>query len=112
MQATAGRPESVPLKGKAIGKVSDTPRAASPRPVIIEDPERAKWLHDAILRRLANTGEKGLSQIVLIAGLRHEAKDVYPDLVPYEITKALKLVSDKGTIRHSAGRWMMMGRLW
>ena len=92
-------------------------RARKPRTVSApvqtqEDVERTRWISTTVLERLAPYREKGLAELVLVAGVRKDAADSYPDLMPFEITKVLRQLQDSGQVRHSAGRWSMAGRFW
>ncbi len=76
----------------------------------ILDIDRHKFLQQIALERLAGTSEKGLMEAVLVAGIRHLAKDEYNDVTPKQIKDALKGLKDDGRVRYSAGRWMSPSR--
>lgn len=75
-----------------------------------EDREKAAWISEVVIERVASAGERGLSEQVLLAGLRHRARDRYPNLSPSEIQAVLKNLRDAGRVRYSAGRWIAQGR--
>jgi hypothetical protein len=64
-----------------------------------------EFLKSLVMERLGGASHRGLSEQVLIAGIRHHAKGTYPHVSPAEITAALKQLQDAGLARHSAGRW-------
>ncbi len=89
------------------------PRAkAEPKPKVertkvVADIERQDFVIQQALERLANvSGDKGLLEVVLIASIKHAAKEKYPDMIPGEITGVLKALRDRNRVRYSAGRWM------
>lgn len=85
----------------------------SPRPtrtVAVADPERVKWIERQVTERLEPYGDKGLKEVVLLAGVRHAARATYPDLQQPEITAAMQHLKAVGRIRYSAGRWSLPGR--
>jgi len=82
-----------------------TAKKRRPRPQAAVDPDRERWLSERIMTKLALYREAGLAENVLVAGLRHEGKEQYPDLMAWEITRALKTLAEAGQVRHSAGRW-------
>lgn len=93
---------------KTGGRTKAATRSA--RAVVVEDPERTKWLRTKLMERLAGYSEAGLSEMVLIAGITHAGKPVYPRLMPGDIQKVLKELKESGQLRHSAGRWSVPGR--
>jgi hypothetical protein len=84
-------------------------RTPKPKPQI--DPAKVSWVEQVVLERLAGRSQ-GLLETVLIAGLKHRARERFPDLTQQEITKILKGMSEKGTVRFSARRWSVAGRNW
>lgn len=97
------------------GSGEDRPsRAASagpkppPKAKPIQDIDRHNFLRDQCVERLARAAEKGLAEVVLIAGVRHAAKEEYPDVTPVEIVGVLRSLG--GQVRSSAGRWMLTAR--
>ncbi|MEZ4319186.1 MAG: hypothetical protein R3F61_16850 [Myxococcota bacterium] len=80
-----------------------TPSASSSKPVM--DIDRRNWIADVALERLGSAVETGLGEAVLIAGITHRAKTVYPHLAPHEITMVLNELLKGGRVRKSAGRW-------
>ncbi len=101
---TGGRSRS-PGRSRTSG--GSTPKGRS-APVV--DTERQAFIQDLVLEKLARASENGLGEQVLIAGLRHQAKGRYPDLLPTEITSVLRSLESHGTVRHSAGRWSLPTR--
>ncbi len=100
-----------PTRGARIAeekkpRAARTPRAASTATAAsTADPERERWIARAIANRLSRMTESGLAELVLVAGIRHEGAKEYPDLMPWEITRALRALAERGEVRHSAGRW-------
>lgn len=89
---------------------SSSPRASSSadtsaraRPVV--DIDRRNWIAEMALERLSQSLESGLGEAVLIAGIKHRARTVYPNLAPQEITTVLNELAKVGRVRKSAGRW-------
>lgn len=81
-------------------KVASSSRA---KPMI--DIDKHNWIVEVVLQRLAESSETGLGEAVLVAGIKHRAKDVYPMLAPQDITQALQDLLKVGRVRKSAGRW-------
>ena len=84
-------------------KAEKTPSA--PRPKAITDLDRHQFVVSQALERLGRNPEKGLLETVLVAGVRHAAKDRYPDMTPHEVISVLKQLKDTNRLRYSAGRW-------
>ncbi|MFT6142454.1 MAG: hypothetical protein ACJAZO_004850 [Myxococcota bacterium] len=84
------------------------PRSA--RAVVVDDPEQTKWLRVTVMDRLSGYSEAGLNEIVLIAGIRHAARERYPRLLPGDIQKVLKELKESGQLRQVATRWSLPGR--
>lgn len=82
----------------------------APRVVAVKDPARQKWLESQILERLRSYRETGLAEAILVAGVRHGAKDLYSDLGPQDVMEALRALRDIGKVKHSAGRWSAVAR--
>lgn len=82
-----------------------TSRAAAP-----VDSERQSFIRELCLEKLARASENGLGEKVLVAGIRHQARDRYPDLLPAEITVVLRDLKDAHQVRYSAGRWSLPTR--
>ncbi len=76
------------------------------------DPERQAWVRDTCLERLAATKGPGLRETVLIAGIKHRARERYPKLDATEVRSALKELANMGQAEVSAGRWRFKGRGW
>ena len=62
-------------------------------------------LSELCLERLGQAHESGLKEAVLIAGVRHRARETYPNVNPHEVTGVLKTLKEQGRVRYSAGRW-------
>lgn len=77
-----------------------------------EDPELARWMSKAILEKLTLYRDAGLAESVLVAGIRKDAEQIWPTLMPWEITKMLRSLQQAGQVRRSAGRWVRVGRFW
>ena len=84
--------------------------ARSARAVVVDDPEQTKWLRVTVMDRLSGYSEAGLNEIVLIAGIRHAARERYPRLLPGDIQKVLKELKESGQLRQVATRWSLPGR--
>lgn len=84
------------------------PKAPKPeRPKAVLDIERQEFVIQQCLERLGRTSsDKGLLEAVLVAGVKHAAKDRYPDMIPGEILGVLRALKDKNRVKYSAGRWM------
>ena len=81
-----------------------------PKVVTSEEAERRQWIVELVLDRVASAPESGLGEHVLVAGVRHRAKEKYPTLVPADVTSVLRELKDTGRIRYSAGRWAAIRR--
>lgn len=110
----APEPSSAPRERSGRGGRTAPPasaRAASPpKPKPVEDIARRDFVVEQAIERLARVGEKGLAEMVLVAGIRHAGAETYPDLTPVEITGVLKTLRDAKRVRNSAGRWMIVAR--
>ncbi|MBA2321401.1 MAG: hypothetical protein H0V89_09615 [Deltaproteobacteria bacterium] len=86
--------------------------AAAPKPkaATTDDSERRQWITDMVLERVAEAPEAGLSEPVLLAGVKHRAKDLFPTLVPADVLSVLRELKAAGRIRGSAGRWASIRR--
>jgi hypothetical protein len=89
-------------------KAPRTPAAPRPKPTM--DIERRDFVIDQCMERLARSPEKGLAELVLVAGVKHAALGQYPDLAPVEITTVLKQLKEANRVRFSAGRWTLVTR--
>jgi hypothetical protein len=119
-------PESLELSSETprIQQVEEAPRdeepvaaphkakRKKPKKRDTEDPEKAKWLSAAILEKLTLYRDAGLAEAVLIAGIRKDAEETYPALMPWEINKVLRTLQQAGQVRRTAGRWVRVGRFW
>ena len=110
----APEPSSAPREGgrrKSAGSraPSSAPSARKVgKPVM--DTERQSFLEQICLERLAGATEKGLAELVLVAGVRHRAKGTYDDVTPKQVKAALEALKDSNRARYSAGRWAAAGR--
>lgn len=98
---------------KATAARAKTPRkraASAKAPAVPVDPARTKLLKQLILERVGLQSESGLKEVVLVVGTRHRAREVYPDLLPQEISSALKDLKETGQLHYSAGRWKRASR--
>ncbi len=98
-------------RGGGRSRSSSGGRSARPKPRKIDtsgptmDVDKRNWVVETVMERLGEAREKGLSEAVLVAGIRHRAKAVYPKLMPFEITSVLSDLEKAGRVRKSAGRW-------
>jgi len=103
------------VKAKATRAPRKTTRKASAgagraRPSAITDEDRIRLVTDLCMERLANASDSGLKELVLVAGVRHRAKEQYPNVTPNEVTSILKTLKATGRVRYSAGRWSSVAR--
>lgn len=76
-------------------------------------PEKRAVIEKICMERLNRATDSGLSEMVLVAGVRHRAKDEgFEDVSPAEVTAALRGLKDTSRVRYSAGRWMSTARRW
>ncbi|MEZ4241692.1 MAG: hypothetical protein R3F59_37205 [Myxococcota bacterium] len=87
-----------------------TSRSTGSRTAPVVDIDRRDFVVDQCIERLGRSIEKGLAEMVLVAGVRQAAKEQYPDITPLEITGVLKQLRDASRVRYSAGRWMLVTR--
>lgn len=86
-------------------------KASAPRAKPILDTERHDYVVRQCVERLSRcTSDRGLAETVLVAGVRHAGRDLYPDMTPIEITTILKQLRDANRVRYSAGRWSIPTR--
>lgn len=111
---TAGKPTHSGMRvrggaGVSVKRTSSSePKAKVERaPKAVADPARQAWLRQVCRERLAGARDRGLQQVVLIAGVRHRARDRYPDLTPKEITDVLNDMAKTGEAKVSALRWTL-----
>lgn len=107
--ATEIRP-AAPSPRAAAARSRPAPAARRERFVSDDDREKAAWITEVVLERVGSAGEKGLAEPVLVAGLRHRARDRYPNLTPAEIAAVLRSLRESGRVRYAAGRWIAPGR--
>ncbi len=88
-----------------------SPGAGRARSTAVTDEVRVQALSDLCMERLVNaSSDTGLKELVLIAGVRHRAKQQYPNVTPNEVTTVLKNLKAAGLVRYSAGRWSSVAR--
>ncbi len=76
-------------------------------------PEKRKTIEKICMERLNGATDTGLSELVLVAGVRHRAKtEGFGDVTPSEVTAALRGLKNIERVRYSAGRWMSTARRW
>jgi hypothetical protein len=102
--------ERKPRPPRASGTERKPTSRPPPRPKVIADIDRFTFVQEQLVERLARATEQGLAEAVLIAGVRHAAKESYPDLTPVEITGILRQMRDGHVVRYSAGRWSLQTR--
>jgi hypothetical protein len=91
--------------GTRAPKAPKEPKAE--RTAVVVDIERRDFVIQQALERLGRTtSDKGLLEAVLLAGIKHAAKDRYPDMIPGEILAILRQLKDHNRVKYSAGRWM------
>lgn len=111
----APEPSAAPRERARAGRETRSAPPASSRPSTpkakpVMDIERRDFVVDQAIERLARAGEKGLQEMVLVAGIRHSGQEAYPDLTPSEITAVLRQLKDANRVRSSAARWMIVTR--
>ncbi len=107
-ETPAAKPRSAPReRGPAAERAPAAPRVKA---VSSEDTEKAQWITDVVLERIAGATESGLAEGVLIAGVKHRAKEIYPKLLPVEITTVLRHLKEANRLRYSAGRYIPLRR--
>ena len=72
-------------------------------------PERADWIRNDVLARLADYPDQGLKQAMLVAGARHRAP--WNDLKEQEVVIVLKGLEAGNRIRSTGGRWIRVARI-
>ncbi len=88
-------------------RAAPTPRLKA---VSSADTERRQWITDLVLERVAEAPEAGLSEPVLLAGVKYRAKELFPTMVPADVLSVLRELKTAGRIRGSAGRWASIRR--
>lgn len=96
--------EASPRKRAPAAKAS----TAKAQPV--EDPKRRAWVREVAYQRLAHAPEQGLMEEVLVVGIKHRARERYPELLRPDILSVLREMAKHGQVRTSAGRWMLQVR--
>ena len=116
--AAAGRrgaASSTRERARSAGKSTTRRSSAAPRRNVGTNtsPEKRAVIEKICMERLNGASDKGLSEVVLVAGVRHRAKtEGYGNVTPAEVTAALKGLKDTSRARFSAGRWMSTARRW
>lgn len=106
-------PSSAPrARGEKAERSPRAPKApAAPRaPKPVADVERRDFVIEQAIERLARSSDKGLAETVLVAGIRHAAREQYSDMTPLEIVTVLRQLKDVNRVRYSAGRWAIVTR--
>lgn len=113
-RAAAAPPVERPTRhGSAAAASPATPRVrtvsnpAVPRTVAPDDPEKRRWIREILFERLGAATDKGLLESVLLAGIKHRARELYPNLQPSDVMNVLQIMSQRGEVRVSAGRWAL-----
>lgn len=109
-RASAAPPTETKERRRATPSKSSTPKTRAPAVVTDDERERQAWIGELAIERLMGASENGLGEPVLVAGIRHRARERYPMLTPNEIITVLKGLKDRGQVRYSAGRWMVVAR--
>ncbi len=87
------------------------PTAAAPRPEPTDaDRERRQAIRAVAIDRIDDSGENGLQEAVLTAGIRFRLRDRFPLLPPQEIQSVLAEIKASGRARWTAGRYLRRGR--
>lgn len=96
-------------KGSTSGRTRSASRASetTSRRVVVSDPARDAWTEQTCIERLASAKSKGLLEAVVMAGVKRRAKGSYPDLSNEDVKAALRRLERAGTVRTSAGRWII-----
>jgi len=105
-------PSSAP-RGSGGGRARSSRSSSEPARKIagpVVDTERQTFLEQICMERLASATEKGLAEVVLVAGVRHRAKGTYDDVTPKQVKAALEALKDSSRARYSAGRWAAASR--
>ncbi|NCG21224.1 MAG: hypothetical protein GWP91_19615 [Rhodobacterales bacterium] len=103
-----GRAKAATPKVAGAKKASTAAKRANKPPA---DPARVKLILTLVMDRLDESSAKGLSEIVLIAGIRHRAKDHDCNGVSLaEVTSVLRDLKKQERVHYSAGRWTSLRR--
>jgi len=116
---SAGKPavrvEQVQAKKKPVARADakrgpqrgrDEPRRPAKAKIT---PERAEWIRNDVLARLADYPDQGLKQAMLVAGARHRAP--WNDLKEAEVVIVLKSLESGNRVRNITGRWIRVARI-
>ena len=79
-------------------------RAAKPS----VDPEREKWLRQALMQRLKQYEGRGLKESVLVAGTIRRSP--HPNTKRSEVMSVLRKLKRENLVKESSGRWILRGR--
>jgi hypothetical protein len=106
-EATAPPPAaSSPASDKSSGTRSEPRAPRAPRaPAADRDERRPEWIREDVASRLAEYGEKGLKEPVLVGGTLHRSP--FRDLTASEILAELRALKREGIVHFSAGRWSL-----
>ena len=110
--APVTRLEEAPDEDEVEARATRARKAPKKRIVIRSDAEieRAKWIEEICISRLSEASDSGLGEHVLVAGVRHRAKERYPAIQPVDILAVLRDLKATGRVRYSAGRWSFAAR--
>jgi hypothetical protein len=111
-RAAAPRIQKIPAAAptEAAPRARSAGVASTPRPKPEEDPARNQWVREVAFNRLAHAPEQGLMEEVLVVGIKHRARDHFPNLQKGDILAVLREMMRLGQVRTSAGRWMIQVR--
>lgn len=84
-----------------------TPRVRTP--TAMKDQRKTEWVRECLADRLAEYGDRGLKEAVLVAGLLHRSP--FEDLTDAEILAELRALKREGRVATSAGRWSLLKRV-
>jgi len=109
----AREPSSAPRGGgrkRSTSSRATTAAGAKKIAAPVHDSARQSFLEQLLLERLSAATESGLSEVVLVAGVRHRAKGTYDDVTPKQVKTALARLKETNRARFSAGRWSANAR--
>lgn len=100
------RKARAPRAAKGDGASGDAPKKPRVRRDM-PDEDRAAWIREQVIERLARTRGGALNQPVLIAAIKHRARERFPDMTPKQITVVMTKLLDDGILRRVATRWSL-----
>ncbi len=110
-RGSSSEPSSAPReRTRQAGRAGSAAPRASRAGSSTADDGRLDLIRDLCLEKLARASENGLGEPILLAGVRHQVKDQYPDVKPAEILAVLRSLKDGNQVRYSAGRWSLAAR--